>query len=82
MVAGMSSRSACSIPQASVGNIRMPSEPCSSILESVRLDFGTRGGSARPRRGTGVDSLGDLAPEEQIQTPRTITGSNVGLGRT
>ena len=67
IVAGMSSRSACSMPHASVGNISTASRPCSSITASrasrslvlgpQRLDLHER---AR------VDALGHLTAEHQV----------------
>ena len=64
----MSSRSACSTPHPSVGNISTASRPCSSItarrasrslvLGPQRLDLHQR---AR------VDALGDLAAEHQVE---------------
>ena len=71
IVAGMSSRSASSTPQPSVGNSSAASRPCSSmtvdargrgpVLGAQRLDLHQR---------AGVDALGDLAPEQRVEAAR------------
>ena len=68
IVAGTSSRSACSTPQPSVGNSSTASRPCSSITASARVAVLVLGAQRLDlHQRARVDALGDLAAEHQVE---------------
>ena len=81
IVAGMSSRSACSMPHASVGNISTASRPCSSITarRASRSRYSGRSGSTfMSERGSTPSGI--WPRNIRSMQPATMIGSNVGFG--